>query len=106
MRPTEVARQHTQLVEDARWNGHGEQRGALVEPARQRRSEEHTSELQALTNLVCRLLLEEKNPERLLRQSSRPRKSGVRRTWTSGHPDLLRLLRLRCGRSYGPVRLF
>src|SRR5438046_4052511 len=26
------------------------------------RSEEHTSELQALTNLVCRLLLEKKNP--------------------------------------------
>src|SRR5438093_5134846 len=27
---------------------------------RERRSEEHTSELQSLTNLVCRLLLEEK----------------------------------------------
>src|SRR5438046_5272483 len=27
----------------------------------QRRSEEHTSELQSLTNLVCRLLLEKKN---------------------------------------------
>src|SRR5438046_3988970 len=26
------------------------------------RSEEHTSELQSLTNLVCRLLLENKNP--------------------------------------------
>src|SRR5258706_6982909 len=26
-----------------------------------RRSEEHTSELQSLTNLVCRLLLEKKN---------------------------------------------
>src|SRR5262249_61830715 len=34
--------------------------------AMQRRSEEHTSELQSLTNLVCRLLLEKKNtrPER------------------------------------------
>src|SRR5258706_4104598 len=31
-------------------------------PARkERRSEEHTSELQSLTNLVCRLLLEKKN---------------------------------------------
>src|SRR5438093_7254657 len=29
--------------------------------SRQRRSEEHTSELQSLTNLVCRLLLEKKN---------------------------------------------
>src|SRR5437016_7716286 len=29
-----------------------------------RRSEEHTSELQSLTNLVCRLLLEKKNDSR------------------------------------------
>src|SRR5438093_2810265 len=28
------------------------------------RSEEHTSELQSLTNLVCRLLLEKKKPQR------------------------------------------
>src|SRR5437016_11647393 len=31
------------------------------------RSEEHTSELQSLTNLVCRLLLEKKKPARLRR---------------------------------------
>src|SRR5262249_61076505 len=31
-----------------------------LHPARQGRSEEHTSELQSLTNLVCRLLLEKK----------------------------------------------
>src|SRR5438093_10162985 len=30
-------------------------------PWRTQRSEEHTSELQSLTNLVCRLLLEKKN---------------------------------------------
>src|SRR5258706_5876072 len=30
------------------------------------RSEEHTSELQSLTNLVCRLLLDKKNMERQL----------------------------------------
>src|SRR5258706_12019092 len=30
------------------------------------RSEEHTSELQSLTNLVCRLLLEKKNKKRYL----------------------------------------
>src|SRR5256886_11255070 len=30
-------------------------------PARPRRSEEHTSELQSQSNLVCRLLLEKKN---------------------------------------------
>src|SRR5438093_10353938 len=37
------------------------ERCALVELGRRReRSEEHTSELQSLTNLVCRLLLEKK----------------------------------------------
>src|SRR5438046_7263518 len=33
---------------------------AYPRPIRQLRSEEHTSELQSLTNLVCRLLLEKK----------------------------------------------
>src|SRR5438046_5907530 len=33
---------------------------AAPPPASQARSEEHTSELQSLTNLVCRLLLEKK----------------------------------------------
>src|SRR5438093_9374848 len=32
------------------------------EDPQKRRSEEHTSELQSLTNLVCRLLLEKKKP--------------------------------------------
>src|SRR5258706_11962486 len=32
-------------------------------PSGPRRSEEHTSELQSLTNLVCRLLLEKKKKE-------------------------------------------
>src|SRR5262249_60333142 len=32
---------------------------------RERRSEEHTSELQSLTNLVCRLLLEKKKNEEM-----------------------------------------
>src|SRR5438093_6578230 len=35
---------------------------------RSRRSEEHTSELQSLTNLVCRLLLEKKKKSRALRR--------------------------------------
>src|ERR1035438_9126991 len=34
--------------------------GAQSSAARQRRSEEHTSELQSLRHLVCRLLLEKK----------------------------------------------
>src|SRR5258706_9962222 len=33
----------------------------VVHLVREVRSEEHTSELQSLTNLVCRLLLEKKN---------------------------------------------
>src|SRR5258706_4012601 len=37
---------------------------APSQPARLKRSEEHTSELQSLTNLVCRLLLEKKNKNR------------------------------------------
>src|SRR5438093_8395656 len=41
-----------------------------------RRSEEHTSELQSLTNLVCRLLLEKKKT--------------VQRTPPSENPELLR----------------
>src|SRR5437016_6580191 len=38
-------------------------RPAAVRPPVERRSEEHTSELQSLTNLVCRLLLEKKKKE-------------------------------------------
>src|SRR5258706_3126877 len=45
-----------------------------MRPARRHRSEEHTSELQSLTNLVCRLLLEKKkkkrNPTVLIIQSA------------------------------------
>src|SRR2546427_3300097 len=37
-----------------------QQRGAECEHASTRRSEEHTSELQSQSNLVCRLLLEKK----------------------------------------------
>src|SRR5438093_10903904 len=42
--------------------GERRRRGALPEsaPGTVQRSEEHTSELQSLTNLVCRLLLEKK----------------------------------------------
>src|SRR5438093_7059728 len=35
-------------------------------PAERPRSEEHTSELQSLTNLVCRLLLEKKKKKQML----------------------------------------
>src|SRR5258706_5711312 len=38
------------------------------------RSEEHTSELQSLTNIVCRLLLEKKNQAAWLRRSTQARR--------------------------------
>src|SRR5258706_11575430 len=47
----------------------------------QKRSEEHTSELQSLTNLVCRLLLEKKKKRR-----SQCCHSSYRRIITSGVP--------------------
>src|SRR2546427_7963187 len=37
------------------------------------RSEEHTSELQSQSNLVCRLLLEKKKKDRLYKATVRPR---------------------------------
>src|SRR2546427_2304306 len=36
----------------------------MATPQRQRRSEEHTSELQSQSNLVCRLLLEKKKKKK------------------------------------------
>src|SRR5437016_11903609 len=39
------------------------------------RSEEHTSELQSLTNLVCRLLLEKKKKNKQKKHESKPRKT-------------------------------
>src|SRR5688572_31441939 len=39
----------------------GEKRNLYRRPEAQKRSEEHTSELQSQSNLVCRLLLEKKN---------------------------------------------
>src|SRR5262249_13203996 len=43
-------------------------RNANTSKAFGRRSEEHTSELQSLTNLVCRLLLEKKNRQGPIRR--------------------------------------
>src|SRR5438132_12296073 len=45
------------VVEDLKQSGY-------VEARRGKRSEEHTSELQSHSDLVCRLLLEKKNPIR------------------------------------------
>src|SRR5262249_61664510 len=65
IRATSAVHQALDLDQAARagWNTHGQVWGDvarfwwLVRPLR---SEEHTSELQSLTNLVCRLLLEKK----------------------------------------------
>src|SRR5690242_21496307 len=43
------------ILEEARWG-----RWKAADPIKDRRSEEHTSELQSHVNLVCRLLLEKK----------------------------------------------
>src|SRR2546427_5015140 len=52
-------------------DGPGQRRGiAALEALEDGRSEEHTSELQSQSNLVCRLLLEKKK-KRLQRQSFR-----------------------------------
>src|SRR5205085_6750691 len=45
---------------------------ALSKTATWMRSEEHTSELQSQSNLVCRLLLEKKNYEQVLHGLRRP----------------------------------
>src|ERR1019366_3195594 len=44
------------------------------------RSEEHTSELQSLTNLVCRLLLEKKDPHHQLFEGEHGKAKGTQRT--------------------------
>src|SRR5258706_7713651 len=48
--------------------------------ARQHRSEEHTSELQSLTNLVCRLLLEKKKKRIYAESWGEMKESDVSRT--------------------------
>src|SRR2546430_12924916 len=56
---------YTTLFRSARGGARGEPRRALPRAGRDRggtrRSEEHTSELQSQSNLVCRLLLEKKS---------------------------------------------
>src|SRR5262249_18032791 len=47
-------------------------RGAGGDRGRAPRSEEHTSELQSLTNLVCRLLLEQKKSMKTLDAATAP----------------------------------
>src|SRR5688572_32564795 len=63
-------------IADRRWcrqirlavGGTRETRGGVIQPLRLsgQRSEEHTSELQSQSNLVCRLLLEKKKKKTVL----------------------------------------
>src|SRR5205085_12136075 len=64
-----VERSRQQIVD-----GHASARDA---GARHARSEEHTSELQSQSNLVCRLLLEKKNPTKHLTKTPYIRTSTV-----------------------------
>src|SRR5258706_3185136 len=57
---TTLFRSHNQRHSEPGWDLRVDQYGSLQS---ERRSEEHTSELQSLTNLVCRLLLEKKNSD-------------------------------------------
>src|SRR5258706_5595158 len=52
------------LVSENEWVGLRDERLRLIGIEHIARSEEHTSELQSLTNLVCRLLLEKKKKTR------------------------------------------
>src|SRR5437016_11539851 len=59
----------------AGWCGYGQDgghhaQGGASGVGRRPRSEEHTSELQSLTNLVCRLLLEKKKKEKRARNET------------------------------------
>src|SRR5437899_6283462 len=60
-------------------------RGQLghLEPALRQRSEEHTSELQSLRHLVCRLLLEKKKKEKNQRQKQTLERSIARNNHTN-----------------------
>src|SRR5229473_6567080 len=57
---TEAVRSPTRRPENRRRAERWRDRAGLFERDRGRRSEEHTSELQSLAYLVCRLLLEKK----------------------------------------------
>src|SRR5437016_7318074 len=61
------------------------------------RSEEHTSELQSLTNLVCRLLLEKKKNtiKRQFHQSMNIRNAFLERVLPPGHPRVRRAIDAR-----------
>src|SRR2546430_12940072 len=52
---------HTPMVDEMIAGGQGKELDKMLKTLVPMRSEEHTSELQSQSNLVCRLLLEKKN---------------------------------------------
>src|SRR2546427_2374564 len=71
-----VHRVRQEAVRDRRERRHPRPRGVCLHPAVRRpaaaaadRSEEHTSELQSQSNLVCRLLLEKKKKQKITLKS-------------------------------------
>src|SRR5438046_6043985 len=65
-----------------------QRRSLVLPPADADRSEEHTSELQSLTNLVCRLLLEKKKKNKLHNEGAKNRKRVLqKRKYTYFSPD-------------------
>src|SRR5205085_5113756 len=73
----------------------GPAHGGRLRRRGQRRSEEHTSELQSQSNLVCRLLLEKKKKKK---SRTLPGFSSIFKTWS-----LMGFAQMRCSRR--PVRL-
>src|SRR5882724_13198337 len=65
---------YTTLFRSSRYRGPGGEHGRLHEPRLLSRSEEHTSELQSLRHLVCRLLLEKKKKQKNQHYSKKKKK--------------------------------
>src|SRR5262249_59396472 len=72
-----LARLRKALVRQPRCRLRGCRTSALRSRANPGRSEEHTSELQSLTNLVCRLLLEKKKRNTTHIEGADTRSDGV-----------------------------
>src|SRR5438046_7955826 len=62
--------------------------GTRPSPRSPARSEEHTSELQSLTNLVCRLLLEKKKKKKHISRNEKTHNRGINLTRTLGYKQI------------------
>src|ERR1019366_764267 len=80
-------------------------RGAHGQRGLRARSEEHTSELQSLTNIVCRLLLEKKIFGRV-RAHWRPLEKETARSDAAAPPEFPRFLSMKLRPAGHDVRIF